>query len=142
LELAGAHRDALPLGCAYLELTGFGRMVELHGPSKALTTLGVLGRCMRRRLRRADIVGRLDAERFLVLLPETGAVEATALAKRLYEEFAVAMGSRPEGLDLRIVVLSYDLAPATLDELVRDVTALVARTGSTRTVVLRSTTRR
>jgi GGDEF domain-containing protein len=71
-------------------------------------------------------VGRLGAERFLVLLPETAAVDAAALVERLRFDFAAATQSCPDDVDLRIVMLSYELSPATLDDLVRDIKALVS----------------
>jgi diguanylate cyclase (GGDEF)-like protein len=130
LQLASAHHDARPLACAFLEVTGFRRVSERHGPAMALAMLGVLGRCMRRCLRRADTVGRLGAERFLVLLPETAAVEATALIEQLRAEFEAATRSCPDGVSLRVVMLSYERSPATLDDLVRDIKALVSASRS------------
>ena len=141
LELAHAHRDALPVACAYLEVTGFRLVSERHGPTMALAMLSMLGRCMRRCLRRADLVGRLGAERFLVLLPETAAVDATALVERLRGDFETAVRSCPDGVSLRVVMLAYERSPATLDDLVRDIKALVSASRSSGAAGCRSATR-
>jgi diguanylate cyclase (GGDEF)-like protein len=126
LELAGARRDAPPLACAYLEFTGLRLVSERDGPAMAIAILGVLGRCMRRCLRRADIVGRLGAERFLVLLPETAAVEAVVVLERLRSEFAAATRPCAGGVGLRIVLVSYEVSPVTFDALVRDIKTIVS----------------
>ena len=131
-DLFCACRDSLPVACAYLELPGFRLLTEREGPATAIARLALLGRCMRRCLRRADTVGRLGAERFLVLLPGTAAAEASAVLERLHVEFGGATNTRDEGGTLRIVLLAYDRPPATFDHLVRDINAAVCASPSLR----------
>ena len=140
LELAGAQRYARPLVCAYMELTGFRLVSDGEGPALAVALLAVLGRCMRRCLRRADIVGHLRADQFLVLLPDTAAAEATSVLEQLRREFLAASQPCGESIDLRIVLLSYPLSPLTVDDVLRDIKSVLraSRTeAGTRSVTLR-----
>jgi diguanylate cyclase (GGDEF)-like protein len=130
VELASACRNALPLSCAYLEVSGFRRVSERHGPMMAILVLSALGRTIRRCLRRADVVGRLGAERFLVVLPETRAAEVGDVVERLRSEFTATTGFCPTRVDLSIAILAYDVPPATLDDLIRDVKALATASRS------------
>jgi diguanylate cyclase (GGDEF)-like protein len=129
LELAGAHRNASPLSCAYLEVKGFHLVSERHGPVMAILVLSALASCIRRCLRRADVVGRFGAERFVVLLPQICVADASAVVQRLRTEFTASIGFCPATVDLSIAMLSYEIPPATLDELIRDIEA---RVGSSR----------
>jgi diguanylate cyclase (GGDEF)-like protein len=124
LELDSACRNALPLSCAYLEVSDFRLVSERHGPKMAILVLSALGRSIRNCLRRADVVGRLGAERFLVVLPETRAADVGDVVQRLRTEFTASTRFCPTRVDLGIAVLSYDVPPATLDDLIRDVKAL------------------
>jgi diguanylate cyclase (GGDEF)-like protein len=123
LELESACRNALPLSCAYLEVKSFRLVGERHGPMMAIRILSALGRSIRRCLRRTDVVGRLGAECFLVLLPESRAAEVGELVERLSTEFIASTRFCPTTVGLSITMLSYEVPPATLDDLVRDISA-------------------
>jgi diguanylate cyclase (GGDEF)-like protein len=124
-ELARANQDARPLSCAYLEVEGFKRVIELRGPLMATAILTVLGRCLHRSLRRIDIIGRLGPERFLILLPDTTEAESSAVLARLRTQFMRATQSCPVAVDLTIIVLSYSISPARFDDLIHDVSEVV-----------------
>lgn len=131
LELSNAGRYGCPLSCAYVEIDRFRVVWERHGPVMAVLVLNAMGRSIRCHLRRADVVGRVGAERFVVLLPETSAAEAAALVERLRSGFSEYAGFCPVPVGLSASVLSYENAPPTLEELMRDVQSLVASKNET-----------
>lgn len=85
LQVARSRRYGEVAGLMVLELDGFRATCEAYGPEAGEQTLRSVARALTRRLRQTDLVARVGAEQFAVLLPhidEEGlAVVAAGLAR-------------------------------------------------------------
>lgn len=105
-QVSRSRRYGNPLSLICLVINDYG--VE---DSRKADVLMALGHLFNDRLRWADTVGRSDADEFILILPETDASSAAALAGKLGSEFwALAL---PNG---ETVALSVSLGTATWEE--------------------------
>ncbi|MBB4265809.1 sensor domain-containing diguanylate cyclase [Roseospira visakhapatnamensis] len=68
-EAVTAARDTRPLGLAVLEVDHANRIGDIHGPDMETHVVCLLASLLRGHTRSDDIVARLDAARFMVLMP-------------------------------------------------------------------------
>jgi len=100
-ELRLAPRSVQPLSLLLLDVDQFGRLGEKHSGGAAELILKTLGASLRGRARRPrDLVARLEADRFAVLLPETTPQAAAAIATTVHVDLAnhAARASSDPGL--------------------------------------------
>jgi diguanylate cyclase (GGDEF)-like protein len=85
-----------------------------HGHDIGDRTIRAVGDQLRSVLRTSDTVGRWGGEEFLVLLPETDAVDAAALAERMRVTIARAglplANGRPVTISLGVSAVTFDQA--------------------------------
>jgi diguanylate cyclase (GGDEF)-like protein len=84
-EIARCERHGHPLCVCFLDIDRFKRVNEEHGHLVGDRALRQIGRALGGATRRYDTVGRFGGDEFLVVMPETEAVEAAAAADRLVE---------------------------------------------------------
>lgn len=84
--LAVAQRDEQPLTLLYLDIDHFKQVNDNFGHVAGDLTLQVLADVMRGGLRPGDDLARIGGEEFAILLPETGAGAARAVAERVRSE--------------------------------------------------------
>ncbi len=82
-ELARAHRANHPLTIAIVDIDHFMALNEQDGPAAGDTALVRLARLIEQVLREGDVLGRLDGDQFLLLLPGTDLDQARELVARL-----------------------------------------------------------
>jgi diguanylate cyclase (GGDEF)-like protein len=70
-----------------LDIDHFKRVNDTYGHQAGDRVLSVLGACLRRGVRRHDLVGRYGGEEFVLLLEELTIEQAAQLTERLLEEF-------------------------------------------------------
>lgn len=88
-ELRLAPRSVQPLSLLLLQVDQFGPLGERHGTGVADIILKTLGDSLRGCARRPrDLVARLEADRFAVLLPETTPHAAAAIATTVHVDLA------------------------------------------------------
>ncbi len=105
--LALARRHGRPLAVLMVDIDHFKRINDTYGHQAGDATLREVARRIRRVSRASDIVGRYGGEEFVLLLPETDADGALAMAEKIRRE----IGTWP-------IVLSDVLpptAPTTLE---------------------------
>jgi diguanylate cyclase (GGDEF)-like protein len=99
-EDARNHRYGRPATVVIVELGGFDRLVETLGREAGDRVLPAVADAMRRNARAADYVARLGTNRFGVLLPETGEVEAVNYIERVRSACELWLESGAVALDL------------------------------------------
>ncbi|BCR23400.1 GGDEF domain-containing protein [Aquipseudomonas alcaligenes] len=82
-SLAEARAEQQPLSLVILDLDDFSQINRLHGHAEGDRVLQALTQLLLLNLRHRDLLCRLAGDRFVVLLPNTGAREAQLLAEEL-----------------------------------------------------------
>lgn len=82
-ELARARRHGLPLGIVLLDLDHFAALNARYGRPAGDQVLSELALVLRLALRESDVLARLGADEFAVLLPETDLAPARRCGERL-----------------------------------------------------------
>jgi len=82
-SLVEARTEQQPLSLVILELDDFSQINRLHGHAEGDRVLQALTQLLLLNLRHRDLLCRLAGDRFVVLLPNTGAREAQLLAEEL-----------------------------------------------------------
>ncbi len=83
MEFDQSRRYKLPLTVMMLDIDHFKKVNDTYGHSTGDAVLKSTAQVFSTNLRKADIIGRYGGEEFLVILPVTGELGATLLAKRL-----------------------------------------------------------
>jgi len=85
LELDRMKRQPKPLSLLYLDLDDFKRVNDERGHGAGDELLVRVGRLLHALTRKIDLCGRLGGDEFAVLMPETNATDALAVAHRVRE---------------------------------------------------------
>jgi diguanylate cyclase (GGDEF)-like protein len=102
-EWSRAHRYSLQLSVVAIDIDDFRGINELHGRFVGNAVLKSMAELLLRHVRSTDHLARADADRFVMLLPETGLQGATALVERV----RVALKATPieaEGVPIDVSV--------------------------------------
>ena len=96
-EVDRATRYGRPLAIAFIDIDNFKAVNDSHGHDAGDAVLRGVAAVFRDNIRAADFVGRYGGEEFMLILPETTAEEATAVAEKLRvlvlkERFAIGDG--------------------------------------------------
>ena len=124
-EIARAARFQRPLSLIMFDLDNFKKVNDTHGHAAGDRVLREVWNAAMHTIRGIDTVARYGGDEFLIVLPETTASDAHAIAERLQDEVQTRLprqfgAASPEGLvTLSIGVLTHhDAEPASLDELI------------------------
>ena len=102
-SLAEARAEQQPLSLVILDLDDFSQINRLHGHAEGDRVLQALTQLLLLNLRHRDLLCRLAGDRFVVLLPNTGAREAQLLAEELRLAVAhLAYKARAQGERLQL----------------------------------------
>lgn len=83
VELLRARRAERDSGLLLLDLDHFAQVNDRHGDLVGDNILRAVAATLRAEVRAGDLIGRLDSEEFVVLLPGTGKFDALAIAERI-----------------------------------------------------------
>ena len=95
-ELTRARRYGLPLGLVVLDLHRFKDVNDRYGHPRGDDVLRATATTLRKALRTSDSAFRIGGDEFALLLPQTDAVQALALSRRVETVFVEIL--RPLGL--------------------------------------------
>lgn len=82
-ELQRSRRHGLSCACVLVDLDEFKQKNDTYGHLSGDVVLREVAQLMRRHLREVDLIARFGGEEFILLLIETGAAQAMAVAERL-----------------------------------------------------------
>jgi diguanylate cyclase (GGDEF)-like protein len=82
-EVDRATRYGRPLTIAFIDIDHFKAVNDSHGHDAGDIVLRGVAAVFRDNIRTADLVGRYGGEEFMLVLPETGVEEATAVTEKL-----------------------------------------------------------
>jgi diguanylate cyclase (GGDEF)-like protein len=85
-EIAIAGRNRVSLALAMIDLDDFKHVNDTYGHTVGDQVLRALSGVLKQRLRRGDVIGRYDGEKFIVIFPATTAV----VAKKVLDQIRVA----------------------------------------------------
>ena len=126
-EIARAARYERPLSVVLVDLDHFKRLNDTHGHAAGDIVLRHVAQLLNTNVRAVDLAGRYGGEEFLLVLPETDADAAAALAEKLRRIVGASEVRGPDGEGLTIT-MSAGVAGGHggvlhPDELVRDADA-------------------
>ncbi len=106
-----ARRYGQPLSLVVFDLDHFKRINDHHGHQQGDRCLQHVAHLTLAELRGADLLARYGGEEFVILLPETGATEALAVAERV----RWAIESKPLASDRGAITISISAGIACID---------------------------
>ena len=111
-ELRRAARFGLPLSVLLADLDLLRDINSSFGRSAGDLALTGTAEIIYRNVRQGDVVSRLGGEEFAVILPETEAEEALAVAERIREKvastcFSIATSTRPIEVTICVGIAAY-----------------------------------
>jgi diguanylate cyclase (GGDEF)-like protein len=111
-EIARAVRTSTPLAVALLDLDRFKQINDTYGHLLGDEVLRGIADTMTSVLREYDLAGRFGGEEFVMLLPQTRAVDALRIAERVRAHIArlpiVSPGGEPVAVTVSIGVAALD----------------------------------
>ena len=96
-EVERSVRYGQPLTLLLLDMDNFKEINDTYGHMAGDKFLGMVGQAIARQIRASDIAARYGGDEFVVILPNTGAEEATRTAEKL--EAAVASSAALSAID-------------------------------------------
>jgi diguanylate cyclase (GGDEF)-like protein len=117
LELKRARRSGRPISFAYLDCDGFKGINDTLGHREGDALLAVVAQTLRASTRVTDTLSRLGGDEFGLLMQETDAPAAIALAARVRANLLAAMSRHGWQVGFSIGVATFAVAPSQVDEL-------------------------
>lgn len=99
-ELERGSREGKPVSLAFIDLDRFKSVNDVHGHLIGSELLGRVGKRLKQLSRNTDLCFRYGGDEFVVLMPETGAETAFAVATRLHQELINTRFLMSNGLSL------------------------------------------
>ncbi len=104
-EFARARRHGIPLGCILMQVDRLAQLVDLHGAELRAAVRQALGQLVREKTRGADLLGAINDDRYLLVLPHTDLDQTRIVAQRLQSLFgglSIRVGGRELALSLSV----------------------------------------
>ncbi|AJY74106.1 diguanylate cyclase [Paenibacillus beijingensis] len=89
-QLNDLRRTREPFTIVMMDMDGTREINSRFGYAEGDRTIRHMGRFVKERVRCSDVLARIDADRFVLILPKTYAENAMTLVRRLQNEFAAA----------------------------------------------------
>lgn len=103
-ELTRLARTSRPLSVVFLDLDAFKRVNDTHGHLLGSRALVEVGAQLRACTRATDTAVRYGGDEFVVVLPETGRLDAAIVARRIWQRVAAETFLAGCGLAVRLTV--------------------------------------
>jgi len=119
IELSRSNRYKRPLTMAYFDLDDFQAVNDRFGRSAGDEVLHLVGTAVRRQIRNVDIFARQGDDEFVLLMPETGEVEAQAVISRLRQRLMNEMQTGGWPVTFSIGVVTFVKIPRGVEDMVK-----------------------
>jgi diguanylate cyclase (GGDEF)-like protein len=117
--LSVGRRKHQPVTIAYIDLDDFKSVNDTHGHHAGDEILLRVGEAIRRCTRISDVSGRMGGDEFVLLLPETGPVEARLVFDRLRAAIAQTLAETRYAVTASIGGVVFPAVPETVEAMVR-----------------------
>ncbi len=121
-SFAESTRYGSDLACLMIDLDKFKKLNDTLGHQEGDRLLRTCARVLKANCRRSDVAGRYGGDEFVVLLPHTGPELAQQVARRIQQEFVVAvagLGDAHAACSMSVGLACMSIShPATADQLV------------------------
>lgn len=125
IELNRTRRYRRPLVLAYLNVDAFEKFNERHGYAEGDALLVLIASMVRGCLRASDVVARIAADEFAVLLPETHAEGARVAVEKIHENLRGAAQDAGYAVTFSVAVVTFEEGGVALDAMLRQADALM-----------------
>ncbi len=116
-EIAHARRYRKPLACMFLDIDKFKRINDDHGHLAGDEVLCNVASLIKLQLRSNDVISRYGGEEFVVLLPQTGLLQACEIAERIRTSIAAhCLQPLPGGIPAVTISIGVALLPEKIAE--------------------------
>jgi diguanylate cyclase (GGDEF)-like protein len=119
IELSRSNRYRRPMTMAYFDLDDFRTVNDRFGRSIGDEVLHTVGTSVRRQIRNVDIFARLSGDEFVLLMPETGEVEAQAVISRIRQRLLTEMQNGGWPVTFSIGVVTFVKVPKAVEDMVK-----------------------
>jgi len=103
-ELERARRYQRPLSCLILDIDHFKVVNDTYGHLTGDQVLQDIAQILQKQCRQSDLIGRYGGEEMIILLPETDAAGALAIAERIREAIRAHETVNGQGQPIRVTV--------------------------------------
>lgn len=118
-EIRRAARYGGRLTAAYIDLDDFKAVNDQEGHEAGDRLLRLVAQTIRGNLRVNDITARLGGDEFIILLPETGAVEADAVLGKIRRQLEDSLRAGKWPVTVSAGCVTFERPPDSVDEIVR-----------------------
>jgi diguanylate cyclase (GGDEF)-like protein len=120
-----AKRHKRPVAAAYIDLDDFKAVNDTLGRAAGDAVLRRTAEVLQYTLRKTDLIARLQADEFAVLLPETDREGATFLLERLCLALAETHTERTAPVTASVGAVACDADPPSIENLLKRAEALM-----------------
>lgn len=130
-ELSRCRRYGRPLSLAYVDIDDFKLVNDAGGHLRGDALLVLLSGILKSHTRETDLVARLGGDEFAILFPETGYDDARSAVRNLRLAIDDGCGDGESPFTVSVGVLTCEVMPPGVDDLVRKADALMYRVKTT-----------
>jgi len=119
IELSRSNRYKRALTMAFFDVDDFQAVNDRFGRNTGDEVLHSVGTAVRRQIRNVDIFARQGDDEFVLLMPETGEVEAQAVISRIRQRLLNEMQTGGWPVTFSIGVVTFVKIPRTVEDMVK-----------------------
>ncbi len=130
IEIERCRRYRRPFSVVYMDIDDFKKINDTQGHREGDELLFKVAQTVRKNIRAADTVARLGGDEFAILLPETDFEAASRLAQKIRVLLLEAIRDRAWQCTFSFGLVTFLIAPAGFDEMIRRADELMYRAKS------------